>query len=80
MGKSIDEPTTVNLVDPVAELTLMTDKGPMKVNMKRVAEVAKKLGVDKFDLLSIPGHRNARGELVPDYDLIRLERKAGEQE
>jgi hypothetical protein len=71
-GESVDDPQIVNLVQPLETLTI----NGMQVDMHRFAEAAKLLGADKRDVLSISGYRNAKGQLVPDYSTIRIERKA----
>ena len=71
-GESPDNPRLVNLTTPVEELSI----NGMKVDMHRFAQAANALGAQADDVLSISGYRNARGELVPDYDSIRIEVKA----
>lgn len=75
-GETIGDPKVVNLVTPLDRVKVQTQQGDLWVDMVRFAEVADRLGADKLDVLSINGFRNAKGELVPDYDSIRIERKA----
>jgi hypothetical protein len=78
-GESIENPKVVNLKDPLSALWLHTPSGPVKVDMQKFAEAAKTLGlgeIRKGDRLSIGAFRNAKGEWVPDYSSIRIERKA----
>jgi hypothetical protein len=73
-GVTPDEPKVANLKDPsVNPVEIMTSAGKMLVDMRKVKEIADARGIDKHDVFSIPGYRNARGELVPMYDEIRFE-------
>jgi hypothetical protein len=70
-GDSIDKPQITNLATPQGYTTLCG----MKIDKVKLAEVCDRLGVDKYDVISIAGYRNAKGELVPDYDSVKVERK-----
>lgn len=70
-GDSIDDPRIANLANPVGETTI----SGMKIDLVRFAKAANKLGADKHDVLSIRGYVNAKGEKVPDYDSIKIEKK-----
>lgn len=70
-GDTPETAPTVNLVTPLGEKTI----NGMVVNLKLLAQAADKLGAGKYEMLSISGYRNARGELVPDYDSVRIEKK-----
>lgn len=73
-GESAEEPLVVNLKDPNGMKTLTTETGEkLKIDAKKMAAAADKLGADKYDVLSIGGYRNAKGEFVPDYDSVRIE-------
>lgn len=75
MGKDIDNPTVANFKEPIASTSFMTAAGPMKVDMRVIAQrIGREL--DKGDIISIRGFRNAKGELTPDYDSLQIERKA----
>jgi hypothetical protein len=71
-GDSVDDPKLVNLVAPLPQLTV----NGIELDMIKVAEAAERLGAQKQDVLSIGGYRNAKGELIPDYDTIRIEKRA----
>jgi hypothetical protein len=74
-GATPDDPKIANLKEPSANpVKVMTSAGSMLVDMRKVKQIADKMGIDKHDVFSIPGYRNARGELVPIYDSIRFER------
>jgi len=70
-GNSADDPQIANLVDPLKQQTI----AGMVIDMVRFAEAAEALGAEKGDVLSIGGYRNSRGELIPDYDSIRIEKR-----
>lgn len=73
-GMTPDDPQVANLKDPMAKpVKVMTSAGPMLVDMRKVKEIADAMGLERHDVFSIPGYRNARGELVPMYDSIRFE-------
>jgi hypothetical protein len=72
----VEHPQVANLVSPVAVTTI----NGMTIDMHQFAAAADKLGAGKLDVLSIGGYRNARGELVPDYDTVRIERRAPEDD
>lgn len=77
-GESIDTPKVADLVHPVpAPVVVMTEAGPMSIDMELFAEAAEKLGADKYDVMSIGAYQNAKGELVPDYDSVHIERRGG---
>lgn len=72
MGKSIDSPTIANFSEPKTSVPVMTEQGPMIVDM---TEILKHLGTQelrKGDVLSIRGYRDARGKIVPDYDSVQI--------
>jgi hypothetical protein len=71
-GDSVDDPKLVNLVVPLPQLTV----NGIELDMIKVAQAAERLGAQKQDVLSIGGYRNAKGELIPDYDTIRIEKRA----
>lgn len=73
-GKDIDTPKLANLVAPMGNITVQTTQGPMQVDMHKFAVAADKLGAGKYDVLGISGFRNSRGELIPDYDSVRIEK------
>lgn len=73
-GKDISNPKLANLVSPIGHVTVQTTQGPMQVDMHKFAVAADKLGAGKYDVLGISGYRNAKGELVPDYDSVRIEK------
>lgn len=78
-GESVENPKIVNLKDPVSQLILHTPSGPVKVDMQRFADAARTRGLDhiqKGDVLGINAIRNAKGEWIPDYSSIRIEREA----
>lgn len=79
VGKSVDEPTVANFKDPLASYSVMTNAGPLKLDMR---EVAKRVGgeLKKGDVISVGAYRNGKGELVPMYDSIEIEREATEDE
>lgn len=82
-GESLKNPKVANFKDPLASLTLHTPGGPVKVDMRRFDEAAKRLGlgtIHKGDVLSIGAIRNAQGEWQPDYESIRIERAAPVEE
>jgi hypothetical protein len=70
-GNSVDDPQIANLKDPVSQQKI----GGMVIDMKRFAEIAEALGAEKGDVLSIGGYRDSRGELIPDYDTVRIEKR-----
>ena len=73
-GATLDQPKVANLKDPaIKPVEVMTTAGPMLVDMRKVKAIADAMGIDRHDVFSIPGYRNARGELVPMYDAIRFE-------
>ncbi len=65
-----------NLVKPVAVATI----NGMTIDMHQFAAAAEKLGAEKLDVLSIAGYRNAKGQLVPDYSTIRIERHGQDED
>lgn len=69
---SPEHPQLVNLTNPCQTQRI----NGMTVDMHKLAEAADKLGAQASDVLSIGGYRNARGQLVPDYDSVRIERRA----
>ena len=71
LGGSFDNPRLVNLVAPAKSLEI----NGMVVDMELFAKAAEKLGAGKYDILSINGFRNAYGELVPDYDSVKIEKR-----
>lgn len=73
-GKDISTPKLANLVAPQGNITVQTTQGPMQVDMHKFAVAADKLGAGKYDVLGISGYRNAKGELVPDYNSVRIEK------
>lgn len=78
-GDSVNNPQVVNLKQPLPHVTLHTEKGPLSVDMNEFKAAAERLGlggIQKGDVLSINSHRNAKGQLVPDYETIRIEREA----
>lgn len=70
-GDNIDNPQIANLVKPLDTQVI----NGMTIDMHRFAAAAEKLGADKLDVLSIGGYRNAKGEFVPDYDSVRIEKR-----
>jgi len=74
-GDSVDSLQVANLVTPLKQPKIING---LKVDMIRFAEAAEQLGADKHDVLSIGGFRNAKGEFVPDYDSVRVERRNGD--
>jgi hypothetical protein len=72
----VDNPLVANLVSPVAVATI----NGMTIDMHQFAAAAEKLGAEKSDVLSIGGYRNAKGQLVPDYSTVRIERRATEDD
>lgn len=73
-GDSIDTPQVANLINP---LPTQTTNG-MQIDMHKFAEAAKRLGAEKGDVMTIDGHRNAKGQWVPDYNTIRIVKGDGE--
>lgn len=66
----------VNLKDPYGVKKVTTDTGmKLLVDAKKLAEAADRLGVNAHDVLSIGGYRNAKGEYVPDYENVRIEKR-----
>ena len=72
-GQSAEAPKIVNLKQPQQTQRI----NGMLVDMHKLKAAADKLGAVKGDVLSIGGYRNARGELVPDYDTVRIENRNG---
>lgn len=70
-GDSTDNARIANLVAPEPSMIV----NGVELDMRRVAEVAERLGVDKLDVLSIGAYRNARGEWVADYDSAKIEKR-----
>lgn len=79
MGKDVDNPTVANFKDPIACTSLMTEAGPVKVDMR---EIAKRIGrqIDKGDVISIAAYRDGHGNLKPMYDTIQIERRTTHHE
>jgi len=75
-GDSVDTPQVANFVEPQQILTV----NGMAVDMARFIEASERLGVGKGDVVSIGGHRNAKNQWVPDYDTVRIERRASDGE
>jgi len=73
-GETVDNPKVVNLVTPVKIQVI----NGMAIDMVRFAEVAEQLGANAYDTLSIQGYVNAKGELVPVYESIRIEKRSTE--
>ena len=71
-GDSPDDAPIVDLVRPLGEKTI----NGMVVNMQLLAQAADRIGAGKHEMLTFTGYRNARGELVPDYDSVRIERRS----
>jgi hypothetical protein len=71
-----EHPLVANLISPVAVTTI----NGMTIDMHQFAAAADKLGAGKLDVLSISGYRNAKGELVPDYSTVRIERRGQEDD
>lgn len=67
---SSEFPQIANLAQPVGHLLC----NGMSIDSKKLAQAADKLGAGKSDVLSVAGYRNAAGQLVPDYDTVRIER------
>jgi hypothetical protein len=74
-GSSADNAKIVNLVDPLPKVNV----NGMDVDMARFAQAAEHLGAGKGDVLTIDGHRNAKGQWVANYDSIRIERRADDE-
>lgn len=75
-GTSPEAPVVMNLKEPdKAAKNIRTNNAEVKlvVDPKKMAEAAERLGADKFDVLSIGGFRNSKGEFVPDYSSVRIE-------
>jgi hypothetical protein len=77
LGENLDAPKVVNLVTP-QQTPLYVNGVPLDMN--RVAEVAEHFDMQKGDVLSIGGYRNAKGEWVPDYTSARIEHRAEQEE
>lgn len=77
MGRSLDQPTVANLTEPRDKVPVITPQGPMFVDMQQVSVWLSEHGIElgKGDVFSISGYRNARGELVPNYDSITVEKR-----
>lgn len=73
-GDKIDNAPTVNLAKPVGTREI----NGMIVDLTLLAEAADRIGADKYTMLTISGYRNARGELVPDYDSVKIIESEGE--
>lgn len=71
-GNSVDTPQVANLTTSSGISTV----NGIAIDMDRFIEASKQLGVTKGDVVSIRGHRDAHGKWVPDYDSIRVERRA----
>jgi hypothetical protein len=74
-GDSIDTPQLANLTTPTQTLTI----NGMAVDMAKFVDASQRLGITKGDVVSIRGHRNSHGAWVPDYDSIRIERRANDE-
>lgn len=73
LGADADKPQLVNLTEPKGTKTI----NGLKLDMLKFAAVIEKLGgVDAGDVISIGGYRNAKGEIVPDYDTVKIEKRA----
>lgn len=71
-----DDLLVVNLTQPsMKTIKLDVGDGYMTVDVQKLKTAADELGAGKFDILSIGGYRNSRGEFIPDYDSIRIEKK-----
>jgi hypothetical protein len=75
VGKSIDKPLRANLTKPVPQLTV----NGMRLDMARFTEAANQLGADVDDVLTIDGYRDAKNRWVPDYNTVRIAKRANEQ-
>jgi hypothetical protein len=75
-----DTPKIVDMTDPLPSVTLHTSTGEsIPVDMQEFVAAAKRLGlgdIQKGDVASIVGYRNAKGQWSPDYQSIRIEREA----
>lgn len=66
----------INLSAPTLEtIKLEVEGGHMIVDVGKLKTAADELGAGKYDVLSIGGYRNARGEFVADYSSVRIEPK-----
>lgn len=70
-GKTVEDARRANLAKP-SGTTLLNG---LEIDYVRFAAAADALGADKFDVLSIRGYRNAKGEMVADYDSVRIEKR-----
>lgn len=71
-----DEPQVVNLTQPTLEtIKVAVGDGHMIVDVQKLKTAADELGAGKYDILSIGGYRNAKGEFVADYDTVRIEKR-----
>jgi hypothetical protein len=71
-----NELLVVNLTQPTLQtIKLDVGDGHMTVDVQKLKDAADELGANKYDVLSIGGYRNAKGEFVPDYDTVRIEKR-----
>jgi hypothetical protein len=75
-GDGPDNPQLVNLVEP---LPVQRING-MDIDMVKLAEAADRVGAGKMDVLSVDGYRDSKGRWVPNYDTVRIERKADDED
>lgn len=63
-------------VPAVVSSKIRTDTGALlEVDPAKMAAAAERIGADKYDVLSIGGYRDAKGEFVADYDSVRIEKR-----
>lgn len=71
-GTNIDKPKLANLAKPTGHTTV---NGILIDWQKLTAAAEERYGeLAKGVVISVSGYRNARGEMVPDYDTVRIEK------
>jgi hypothetical protein len=70
-GDCVDNAQRVNLTTPAVTLKI----NGMIIDMHKFAEAADALGADAWDILTIDGYRDDKGELIPDYDSVRIAKR-----
>lgn len=72
-GDSVDNPQVINPNNPHPQLYI----NGIPLDMYKFTEAVEKFGGwDVDDIVSIRSFRDSKGNLVPDYGSIRLEKKA----
>jgi len=74
-NNDIDNPHVANLKNPSGTVVLTINGRDMTIDKVQLAAAADRLGADRYDVLSIGGYCNSRGEWEPDYGSVRIERR-----